>query len=140
MGYLTNGLSFNTLRRANMARLPLFKNAHGEPAHAELDGSDWTRSDWLEAATGELGEYANFSKKFRRGDITEEEFLAAARKELADVVTYLDILASQLGINLGEAIRDKFNEVSTRVGADVFIGRDDDWHTTPRGNAEHHSV
>jgi NTP pyrophosphatase (non-canonical NTP hydrolase) len=75
----------------------------------------------LEAVTGELGEYANMSKKLRRGDLTEEEFKQAASKELADVVTYLDILAMQLGIDLGEAVRSKFNEVSRRVGADVFL-------------------
>lgn len=26
-----DGLTFNALRRANVARLPLFKNKHGEP-------------------------------------------------------------------------------------------------------------
>lgn len=51
-----------------------------------------------------------------------------ARKELADVVTYLDILAMQLDIDLGEATKSKFNEVSDRVGSYVIIGDDDDWH------------
>lgn len=114
-------LSFEVLRAANTERLPLFKNCHGEPAHAERDGSDWSRSDWLEAAVGELGEYANFSKKFRRGDINEVEFKEHARKELADVVNYVDLLAFRLGINLGDAIREKFNTVSNRVGVAVYI-------------------
>ena len=114
-------LSFDVLRAANLQRLPLFKNARGERAHASEDGSDWSRADWLEAATGELGEYANISKKFRRGDINEVEFKEAARKELADVVTYLDILAYRLGINLGDAIREKFNSVSNRVGVAIYI-------------------
>lgn len=114
-------LSFATLRAANLQRLPLFKNAKGERAHASENGSDWTRADWLEAVAGELGEYANFSKKFRRGDINEVEFKEAARKELADVVTYLDILAYQLGIDLGDATREKFNAVSNRVGCAVYI-------------------
>ena len=114
-------LSFATLRAANLQRLPLFKNAKGERAHASEDGSDWSRADWLEAAAGELGEYANVSKKFRRGDINEVEFKEAARKELADVVTYLDILAYRLGINLGDAVREKFNSVSNRVGVAVYI-------------------
>lgn len=123
-------LSFATLRAANVARLPLFKNCHGQPAHSQPDGSDWSRADWLEAVTGELGEYANQSKKFRRGDITQEEFLTFAKKELADVVTYIDILASQLGVDLGDAIREKFNEVSNRVGAAVYIS-DADAVVTP---------
>lgn len=114
-------LSFDVLRHANLQRLPLFKNAHGERAHASEDGSDWTRADWLEAVAGELGEYANISKKFRRGDINEVEFTEAARKELADVVTYVDILAYRLGIDLGDAVREKFNAVSNRVGVAIYI-------------------
>jgi len=42
--------------------------------------------------------------------------------ELVDVVIYLDILAKQLGIDLGAAVIEKVNLVSTRVGADVWLG------------------
>ena len=128
MGYLTNGLSFNTLRDANMKRLPTFKNKHGELAHSDPEGRDWSPAQWLQATTGELGEYANVRKKFERGDLSQQEFIEQAAGELADVATYLDILAFQLGINLGEAIRDKFNTVSERVGSPIYIGQDDDWH------------
>lgn len=116
-------LSFATLREANMMRLPEFKNCHGDPAHSKSDGSDWSPAQWLQAVVGELGEYANKRKKFERGDISAPEFLIEARKELADVVIYLDLLAAQLEINLGAAVRDKFNEVSRRVGSTVFIGK-----------------
>ena len=113
-------LTFRALRGANLMRLPRF------PGHNVKDGhcADWTRSDWLEACVGELGEYANWSKKFRRGDITEEEFLAHARKEFADVVTYLDLLAAKLGIDLGQAVEDKFNEVSNRIGVHIVLSGD----------------
>lgn len=121
MGYMTDGLTFNVLREANIARLPTFKNAKGEPAHSQPDGSDWTPAQWLQAVTGELGEYANIRKKFERGDITEDEFKEAAKNELADVVTYLDILAFQLKINLGHAVIDKFNFISKRVNSPVRI-------------------
>lgn len=114
-------LTFNALREANTARLPQFKNSKGGKAHSKADGSDWSRADWLEAVVGELGEYSNFSKKFRRGDIDAEEFKKHAEKELADVVTYLDILAKQLGIDLGAAVMRKFNEVSDRVGSEVYF-------------------
>lgn len=67
MGYLTNGLSFNTLGAANKARLPHFKNSKGERAHSKQDGSDWSPAQWLQAVCGELGEYANARKKFERG-------------------------------------------------------------------------
>lgn len=125
---MTNGLSFNTLREANRNRMPTFTNKHGEKTHSKEDGSDWSPAQWLQAVVGELGEYSNIRKKFERGDIDLNEFILSAKKELADVVTYLDILAMQLNINLGQAVKDKFNEVSERVGSRVYIGDDDDWH------------
>lgn len=132
MGYMTDGLTFNTLRRANCERLPRFKNKHGEPAHSEKDGSDWSRAEWLEAVVGELGEYSNDSKKHKRGDIDKEEFTKRAKKELADVVIYLDILAFQLDINLGEAVMEKWNETSQKVGVPMKIDADN-WHFTENG-------
>jgi len=128
MGYATNGLSFRTLRQANLKRLPQFKSSTGLPAHTEADGSDWSLADWLQATVGELGELANLLKKVRRGDITMAEAMPEVRREFADVVTYLDIFAMRAGVDLGEATIAKFNEVSRRVGAHVFIGYDDDWH------------
>lgn len=129
MGYMTDGLSFNVLRDANKARLPTFKNSKGRPAHSEPDGSDWSPAQWLQAVVGELGEYANVRKKFERGDITEEEFMSQARKELADVQTYLDLLAFRLGIDLGAATIAKFNEVSERVQSRVRMRENgSDWY------------
>lgn len=116
-----NQLSFKELRKANLARMPQFKNKQGGLAHSHPQGKDWSPAQWLQAVVGELGEYANIRKKFERGDITEEEFRAEAKKELADVATYLDILAFQLDVDLGQAIEDKFNEVSERIGCTVFI-------------------
>lgn len=126
------GLSFSVLRQANKARLPQFRNPKGELVLSKPDGSDWTPAQWLQAVIGELGEYANKRKKFERGDISLEEFTVEAQKELADVQTYLDILAMRCldtpqaahpsGVDLGQATVDKFNEVSGRVGSDVRIG------------------
>lgn len=121
MGHRTDGLTFNTLRGGNKARLPEFKNKHGEPAHSEPDGSDWSDAQWLQAVIGELGEYANLKKKIERGDLTMENTKGDLARELADVVTYLDILAFRLGIDLGQAVMDKFNEVSERVGSSIRI-------------------
>lgn len=118
---MTANLSFATLRAANTARLPLFKNAKGEAAHSKADGSDWSNAQWLQAVVGELGEYANLQKKVERGDISIEDAKPFLADELADVATYLDILAFRLGINLGEAVESKFNRISKRVKADVFI-------------------
>lgn len=114
-------LTFDILRAANVRRLPQFKNAYGEPAHSKPDGSDWPLDAWSNAALGELGEAANIIKKVRRGDLTLDEARPLLAKELADVVCYVDLLALQIGVLLGDAVATKFNEISERVGADVRI-------------------
>jgi NTP pyrophosphatase (non-canonical NTP hydrolase) len=114
-------LSFARLRAANMRRLPEFKNRRGEPAHSEPDGSDWKLSAWCNAVTGELGELANLIKKIERGDFTLAEARQDVADELADVATYLDILAFRCGVDLGEATVSKFNRVSERVGSSARL-------------------
>lgn len=124
-------LSFWTLQQANRARLPQFKDKHGNICHSKPDGSDWTPAQWLQAMIGELGEYANVRKKFERGDLTFGEYEVLAEKELADVQTYFSILCLRAlddgtmahpdGVDLGQAVTDKFNEVSERVGSTVRI-------------------
>jgi NTP pyrophosphatase (non-canonical NTP hydrolase) len=51
-----------------------------------------------------------------RRDIT-----ANIGKELADVIIYADLLAARLGIDLGIAVANKFNEVSERVRSDITL-------------------
>ena len=119
------GLTFAALRSANTQRLPQFKNKHGGLAHSKPDGSDWSPAQWLQAVVGELGEYANLRKKHERGDVDAVEFQREAADELADVATYLDILAMQLGVDLGKAIASKFNRVSERVGCGVRLPSSD---------------
>lgn len=127
MGYMTDGLTFNILRDANIARLPLFKNKKGKPAHSKPDGSDWDLSAWCNAVTGELGEAANLIKKIKRGDMTLDEARSDLAKEFADIVTYLDILAMRAGIDLGKATMEKFNEVSIRIGCPIRVDAEG-WH------------
>ncbi len=116
-----NNLTFKSLREANTKRLPQFKNAKGSSAHNATDGSDWSPAQWLQALVGEVGEYANLRKKFERGDISEQQFKEEASKEIADIQIYLDILAFRLGIDLSDAVVNKFNEVSRRVNSTIFI-------------------
>lgn len=125
---MTAQISFALLRAANTARLPTFKNARGEPAHTKEDGSDWSLSDWSNALCGEVGELASIIKKVRRGDMTVDEARPAAAKELADVQTYLDLLAKQLGVDLGQATVDKFNEISARADSPITIVKGDYRH------------
>lgn len=131
-----NDLSFATLRAANEQRLPLFKNRLGGPAHSMPDGSDWSPADWMVAVMGELGEACGFMKGMKRGDFgpvdseTYADALRSLAKEFADTITYLDLAAKQYGFDLGEEVSEKFNEVSDRVAAPVYIW-DNDWHTSP---------
>jgi NTP pyrophosphatase (non-canonical NTP hydrolase) len=135
-------IDFDDLRRANIARLPLFKDRQGNIAHAYADGQDWAPSDWMTAVAGELGELAGELKKARRGDYglfakrcmlhesslershpgdTPFDVKMAIGREIADIVIYLDILAFQFRLDLGEIVAQKFNEVSERIGVDVQL-------------------
>lgn len=120
-GRFGTGLTFGALRRANEKRLPQFRDKHGAIAHAVADGSDWSPAEWGNAVAGETGELCNILKKIRRGDMTMEEARNEVAKECADIVTYVDLTALQFNIDLGEATRDKFNEVSARVESDVHL-------------------
>lgn len=124
---MTDGLTFNTLRNGNRARLPEFKNNKGETAHTKGDGTDWSLNDWMVACLGELGEAANVLKKVRRGDLTLEDAMPMLTQEFADVVIYLDLLSAQAGIDLGQAVIETFNTKSVKVGSRVRLAADD-WH------------
>jgi NTP pyrophosphatase (non-canonical NTP hydrolase) len=103
---LRNGLTFETLRLKNVERnLKVF------------EGTSWSPT-WATAVAGEVGEACNFIKKRRRG---EEVATNDIGKELADAVIYLDLLAWNLGLDLGKAVTDKFNEVSERRGTTIRI-------------------
>lgn len=72
---------------------------------------------------GECGEACNEVKKLRRLDGADavqdnpahRQYLQEKiGKELADLVIYADLLAARLGIDLGGAVVQKFNEVSLK--------------------------
>lgn len=105
-------LTFGNFRRANTARC-----AKWHPAGI----ASWSPSDWLTAVTGELGELASLLKmrNRERDGLPGNKFSPTQKQiadELADVLTYLDLLAEVLGVDLGRAAAEKFNEVSERVG------------------------
>lgn len=100
----TINLTFDNLREANLKR----------SEEKVFPSQNWTLAQWACAMAGEAGEACNVVKKSFRGDNIAEDALA---KELADVVIYTDLLAKSAGINLGEAVINKFNEVSVKRGA-----------------------
>lgn len=84
---------------------------------------DWTLPEWGNAVAGEVGEMCNVIKKIKRGDFINnpKEGIDKLKSEMADVVIYIDLIATRENIDLGEAIISKFNEVSDRVGCDIKI-------------------
>jgi len=113
------GLNFVRFARVNESRAKRWH--HGDLAM-------WSVSDWLMAMGGEAGEALNAGKKLRRieEDIanlsaepdrqlsSKEAALDKIAEELADTVTYCDLVATRIGRSLEDAIRKKFNEVSER--------------------------
>lgn len=114
---MVDPLRFAELRTANRSRVVRWHPPGSEP---------WGGADWSNAMCGEAGEAANVVKKIRRIEtkvnITREGeegldlLVYKLGLELADMVTYADLLAEYYGIDLAEAVRDKFNIVSTREG------------------------
>ena len=78
----------------------------------------WSETDWGCAAAGEMGELCDLLKKRRRG---QDIPLEAVGKEIADVVTYLDLLCAKLGLSLQDVVTKKFNEVSARCGFPILL-------------------
>ncbi len=105
-------LTFDELKRANKDRLPLFRAAFN------MNADDWTLGDWGCALAGEVGELCNLIKKRRRGQGIPTRLLA---QELADVIIYADLLAEQLAIDLGDAVRETFNAKSDELDLPVKL-------------------
>jgi NTP pyrophosphatase (non-canonical NTP hydrolase) len=110
-------LTFNDFNNANVSRC-----LRWHPSGID----SWSLSDWAVAVTGELGEACNIIKKLNRirdglvgnqGDDNNAELLKSKLgKEFADVVIYMDLIATAAGISLAACIIQKFNEVSERNG------------------------
>lgn len=131
-----NKLTFATLREANLLRLPRFRDRRGNIAHSRPDGSDWSIDRWMNAFYGECGELSGEFKKAARGDYGQQvkdcmdegrlrdlpnDVLLKIQREAADAIICLDLAMSQLGIDLGAAVMEKFNLVSDRVSAGIML-------------------
>lgn len=118
-------LDFDNLRRANLVRC--------EDAYHPLTA--WSLTDWAAALAGEVGEACNVVKKLRRLDTVTggqrsrystpdddaDNLHYQLERELADTIIYCDLLAARAGIDLGEAVRAKFNLTSESVNSAVRL-------------------
>jgi len=102
------GINFDDLRSANIRR------------QREWDPSDKIALSYRgNELAGECGEACNEIKKLDRermgirGSRSTKERLA---EELADVVICVDLICMAEGIVLSQAVRDKFNATSEKVG------------------------
>lgn len=115
---MSDPLTFDDLRRANALRVGQFKNRKGEPAHSTEDGHDWSPAQWLQATVGELGEYAMERHRFERDfhsapDKASSAYAQSGPRELADFVTYSDILARRSFDVVKEQADDQFDAAQT---------------------------
>lgn len=73
---------------------------------------------------GETGEACNVIKKLERerhgwrGSRATKEQL---EEELADIIIVCDLIAGSLGIDLSQAVKDKFNKTTSQNSLSVFI-------------------
>ena len=106
-------LTFQELRTVNLRRV-------GDFVHGGL--MSWNPAEWGNALAGEVGELCNVLKKMIRQqekDPSPEECIELAKKEMADVQIYLDLIAARLDVSLADATINKFNESSLRIGSKV---------------------
>lgn len=110
-------LTFNDFQYANLQRCKLW--------HPGWPNDGWNLADWSNAMCGEAGETANIVKKIRRLETTDtrhphiiainrQSLMYELADEIADTLSYLDLLASKAEINVEHALIKKFNEVSDR--------------------------
>lgn len=127
MGYGSDGLTFNALRGANNNRQKEWPgNEHADVAFRALE------------VAGEAGELCEKVKKYLRaergikGSTASKDDIAA---EMGDLMVSLDLLAAELGVDLGKATAAKFNGTSEKYGMRTYIGGDGDWHLREKLNS-----
>lgn len=104
---------FNNLRLANKYRSEEW--TCGEAVDLSFRGNE---------LAGETGEACNVLKKLereRRGWRGSRDTVSHAMEELADVVICTDLIAMELGEDLDEAVRKKFNATSEKYDLTVRL-------------------
>jgi NTP pyrophosphatase (non-canonical NTP hydrolase) len=104
-------LTFSRLREANKQR-----RAEIHPISKKYSELEWTA-----CLCGEAGELANYVKKRSRINYEGDLHKSDIKKEIADVLIYLDLIANEYDFDLGECVIEKFNEVSEKYGSNVKL-------------------
>lgn len=119
------GLTFPQLRAANLAR---------NSREGWMALTDWSLDDWLTPLGGEVGEALNVVKKLNRerdglvgNRETHAQLLDMLADELADAVTYADLLAARADVTIDDRSFDSFRH-ATKAALAYRTGA----HTTAR--------
>lgn len=113
-----SALDFDYLRRANVDRCT-------SPTGFGHDLASWSPLEWAGAMCGEAGEAANIAKKMIRirdgvrGNRAHDTYIELAKKlgrEVADTVIYADLVLAATDQDLGETIRQAWNQKSIELG------------------------
>ena len=98
-----------------------FQKINDERCRIAFHPEGWSVAMWCLAIAGEAGELCNLVKKTVRGDFTLQSVRQQVLGELADVITYCDLLMTEMGADTGDEVRRKFNVVSERVGTEIRL-------------------
>ncbi len=100
--------------------LKRLRDANAERAgEAYFPVTSWSPMQWGCAIAGEAGELCNLLKKYERQRPGDSRATDPIAEEVADVVIYLDLLCQLLGIDMEQAIADKFDKTSVKIGSKV---------------------
>lgn len=102
----------NTLREANLVRAKEWAGA------VQLDLSFAGNE-----LAGEVGEACNIIKKLERqrmGIKSSPATVDDLREELADVIICVDLIAMRFGLDMNQAVKDKFNKTSNARGLETL--------------------
>jgi NTP pyrophosphatase (non-canonical NTP hydrolase) len=96
-------------------------------AHKSYDDPIMQNSIWVMGIAGEAGEVVEKWKKavaYRDGKFSDEEF-ADFKKEFADVIWYIAVLAESLGLSLDEMMAANVEKLKDRQKRGVIKGAGD---------------
>lgn len=120
----------------NIYMQPLLRIDSRTPFQKLRDANDMRQKEWDTGGkmtpsymgnelAGETGEVCNIIKKLERESFGMKGSRATIDQlgdELGDIIICVDLVASHYGINLWEAVKNKFNKTSEKNGLYTKIG------------------